>query len=351
MKFSLAILAGLFAGASAGNMGNCDEQASCMEFTIEENDGGDCGDTCYYEVCMIYSNFPQCPKGGDAYSHTCLKDPSTCQDATGFALATKYESGGVLKAGGTQCQKIAPGNTAEFYIKDGNEVCGAHTKYYDLDHVYTATCDDLVDLGISNCGGNAEQHKACVWRVDVPVTCTDPPVVTDAPVPNECEYFDLNFDSLARGEYITNQFEATHGIEISCSGGLYGCRTFDSSIPYGEWDEAGAVDMCKTGSCDLGNCSGKKNDCGDPDLGTPNNACTNTTGFGEGSGGRPGQPGEICWSLGNFLVIDENGPSYPPDDRVGGTVHFTFTNGPVDLVSVDHMDNELAEHYTINVSL
>lgn len=172
--------------------------------------------------------------------------------------------------------------------------------------------------------------------------------ITFAIAAETCDYYDLNFDQLARGEYVTSQFLASHGVDISCTGGSWGCRVFDSEIPYGEWDVSGAVNDCKSGACDLGDC-GSKNDCGDPDLGTPNNACTNTTGYGEGNGGKPGAVGEICWSLGKLLVVDEGGPSHPPDDRVGGTMLFTFNN-PVELISIDHMDNEAAEDYQIFVS-
>lgn len=166
-----------------------------------------------------------------------------------------------------------------------------------------------------------------------------------------CEYYDLNFDHLARGEYVTNQFSASHGVDISCTGGAWGCRVFDSAIPYGAWDVANGIDACKSSSCKPGSCSSSnKNKCGDPDLGTPNKACTNTTGtgFGEGIGGQPGQAGEICWSLGKLMVVDENGPTQPPDDRVGGTMLFSF-DYPVDLISLDHMDNEAAETYQIYV--
>jgi hypothetical protein len=53
--------------------------------------------------------------------------------------------------------------------------------------------------------------------------------------------------------------------------------------------------------------------------------------------------------LGNLLIIDEMGPDYPPDDAVGGEIRFDFAQ-PVEMVMIDHMDNEGAESYVIEVS-
>jgi hypothetical protein len=53
--------------------------------------------------------------------------------------------------------------------------------------------------------------------------------------------------------------------------------------------------------------------------------------------------------LGNLLIIDELGPAYPPDDAVGGEIRFDFAQ-PVEMLVVDHMDNEGAEDYLIKVS-
>lgn len=43
------------------------------------------------------------------------------------------------------------------------------------------------------------------------------------------------------------------------------------------------------------------------------------------------------------------GPDYPPDDAVGGEIRFDFAQ-PVEMVMIDHMDNEGAESYVIEVS-
>ena len=72
-----------------------------------------------------------------------------------------------------------------------------------------------------------------------------------------CTLYDLNFDELSRGDYVTDQFVASHKVDISCTGGSHGCRIFDSNIPYGDWNVAGATNTCKSASCTLGNCSNK----------------------------------------------------------------------------------------------
>lgn len=81
---------------------------------------------------------------------------------------------------------------------------------------------------------------------------------------------------------------------------------------------------------------------------TPNEACPGG-GFGVGAGGAPGQPGEICYGLGNLLIIEENGSNRPPDDAVGGTIEFTF-HQPVEMLMIDHMDNEGYEGYKIELT-
>ena len=47
-------------------------------------------------------------------------------------------------------------------------------------------------------------------------------------------------------------------------------------------------------------------ECGDPDLGSPNERCS-PPGPGIGEGGEPGMPGENCEALGNVLIIQEVG--------------------------------------------
>jgi hypothetical protein len=92
---------------------------------------------------------------------------------------------------------------------------------------------------------------------------------TDATAQDGCEYYDLSMDSLARGSYVSDQFTASHKVDISCfstkSSADGRCRVFDSAIPAGEWDVPGSVSKCQTGNCNGGSCF--DGDCGDPDLG------------------------------------------------------------------------------------
>ena len=82
-------------------------------------------------------------------------------------------------------------------------------------------------------------------------------------------------------------------------------------------------------------------------LQTPNEFCP-TPGPGKGDGGKPGTVGENCWPLGNILIVDENGNDIP-DDAVGGDITFTFAN-PVEMLSIDQLDNEGSEDYQMEVS-
>ncbi len=77
---------------------------------------------------------------------------------------------------------------------------------------------------------------------------------------------------------------------------------------------------------------------GDTDLGTPN---IDFGGPGIGSGGSSGAPGENSQSLGNILIISEDGDSSDPDDNArGGKLIFTFdtprTVESVAVIDVDH---------------
>ena len=54
MKFTLAVLAGLFASTTAAPIADCDVQAGCIAFSVTEvADGSTCGGTdCKYQVCV-----------------------------------------------------------------------------------------------------------------------------------------------------------------------------------------------------------------------------------------------------------------------------------------------------------
>lgn len=160
-----------------------------------------------------------------------------------------------------------------------------------------------------------------------------------------CGTYEVDFGSFARGEYLTTQLKADYGIEVRCSSDEgYGCRIFDTAVAWGEW-ESGSGCACK-----MENCSDqKKKDCGDTDLAAPNAACPGG-GMGEGEDGGPDAEYPNCEPRGNVLIIDENGPSKPPDDSVnGGKMRFLF-DYPTDLDEVCFLDVDGEEQTWLSVS-
>ena len=136
-----------------------------------------------------------------------------------------------------------------------------------------------------------------------------------------CQTYEIDFEGFARGEKITNQLFDDYGVSVSCYNNnkykQYGCRIFDTAVPVGNWPYS---------SCQ---------DCGDKDLGSPNYSCG---GPGWGDAGKVGQPHENCEALGNVLVVDENGPHYPPDDSIyGGKMIFDFEH-PVNTKEICFLD-------------
>ena len=114
----------------------------------------------------------------------------------------------------------------------------------------------------------------------------------------------LNFNTLTRGEYVTDQLLAEFGVTVSAEsdtgyvpGG--GARAFDTSNPGG--------------------------DDGDDDLGSPNEACEGG-GPGHGPGGAPDQPFPNCEPQGIVLIIQESDKETPDDNSAGGVISFFFTN-------------------------
>lgn len=113
-----------------------------------------------------------------------------------------------------------------------------------------------------------------------------------------CEPLEINFNELSRDEYVQNQY-AAYGLTLSATGGFGGKpRIFDTSNPGSSED-------------------------GDPDLGSPNEAC-HPSGPGVGAGGSPGNhPGENCEAQGNGLIVEEDGVGNPDDNQVGLTANYT----------------------------
>ena len=75
----------------------------------------------------------------------------------------------------------------------------------------------------------------------------------------------------------------------------------------------------------------------DDDLGSPNETFG---GPGKGDGGEQGQPGENYDTLGNVLIISEDGDQSDPDDNAGGgVITFTFDT-PTPVLSIPILDTE-----------
>lgn len=165
-----------------------------------------------------------------------------------------------------------------------------------------------------------------------------------------CQDFSMDFSDHERGTYITDNFSGGFGLVVECeandSDNDHGCRIFDTAVPYGEWESGSGC------ACSMENCSeSKKGDCGDPDLGAPNDQCP---GGGPGhsednSAGGPDSDFPNCEARGNVLVIDENGAGKPPDDaQLGGKMRFKFES-PVQPDAICFLDVDGAEQTFVSV--
>lgn len=119
--------------------------------------------------------------------------------------------------------------------------------------------------------------------------------------PSACEKTTVNFDKSADGTDLSpplcveNEWKSL-GLTLFAEGG-------EGSLP------------CLFDTAD----PRPNEDCGDADLGSPNEACT-PPGPGEGEPGAPGGPGENCEERGNVLIIQEPGSDCPDDNQDGGTL-------------------------------
>ncbi|MEM7351344.1 MAG: SdrD B-like domain-containing protein [Acidobacteriota bacterium] len=119
---------------------------------------------------------------------------------------------------------------------------------------------------------------------------------------------DFEGNALPAGTILTDQL-ASFGITVSSANPANPPMIFDSANPTG----------------------------GDNDLGTPNET---VGGPGVGSGGEVGQPGQNLQSLGNVLILSEDGDATDPDDNAGGgTLIFDFANEVrIDRVAILDID-------------
>ena len=167
-----------------------------------------------------------------------------------------------------------------------------------------------------------------------------------------CEPTVIDFEGYDRTTYITNQYQPDL-LTVSCTGTYFGCRIFDTAVPYG-WTSGNCasctleyVDPANDAVC--GDNNVLKDLCGDPALGSPNKLCA-TPGYGVGAGGEPGSAYANCDALGKVMIIDENGPWNPPDDsKSGGEMTLAFAQ-PVEVNHLKFLDNVNTGTIKIDVS-
>ena len=118
--------------SSGGSISTCSQQKNCLQWSIEEDNSGDCGDDCAYMVCVTVTlDDDSCIKSSsDSISHTCKKNEScTAGDNGSFSNADEV---GNVGSGDMQCQIRSAGDTAMFLFKDGkndaNEGCGLSSR-------------------------------------------------------------------------------------------------------------------------------------------------------------------------------------------------------------------------------
>ncbi len=183
---------------------------------------------------------------------------------------------------------------------------------------------------------NLSSHRSCLFLAGC---------LALAPLSAGASTTTIDFDGLPRGEYVTTQYTVGSGVVFTGFGGAnWGARIFDTNIPTGNWATSNPLYDPADPSF------------GDLDLGSPNEASP-IPGPGVGSGGAPGQPGENSVPLNNILILDENGPEFPPDDQeIGGTIVASFATPQffvgagllsVDGVEIDVYDTSFGAPLTI----
>ena len=159
---------------------------------------------------------------------------------------------------------------------------------------------------------------------NAPTSAPSPQPSTVAPT--ACPYFEVDFASLPSGTYVTDQLKDAYLISISAEGGHTpggAARLFDTSNP------------------------GTKA-IGDPDLGSPNEACG---GPGVGQGGHPDSDYPNCEPLGNVLIIQEvnDHMDIPDDNNKGGVITFEFEE-PAQVAELKILDIDSDPTPSVTVS-
>jgi hypothetical protein len=194
MKLSIALFtilsAALATAVQALPMVTCEEQARCLDFSIEQVYPGDTctGAECEFVICMTVAYGGDCDKDG-SISHTCEKASDECvevepEEADGAGFVGGGFNSAVYMSGITDkyfsCQTVMAGATAEFLMKDGNGECAEPMIGYDgyvgegvpEGSVMCQRLEDLYDVD-GSCTGN--HNKECAWTVKAPACNKDVP--------------------------------------------------------------------------------------------------------------------------------------------------------------------------------
>ena len=238
--------------------------------------------------------------------------------STTFALATFTDPGFTSSTAGTQETFTATvdwGDGSPVETITGVTVVNGSpgvltTGSISADHVYAAAGVFTVAVTISDDDGESNSTT-----LNIEVNADDP---TGACLP------DIDFDRglaggmLPAGTIVTDQW-SLWGVNVTTDDPVHHpAMIFNSSAPSG----------------------------GDTDLGSPHQ---DFGGPGIGSGGASGAAGENSDSLGNVLIISEDGDSGNPDDNAaGGTLIFTFDH-PVQLDEIRLLDIDSNETTTITL--
>jgi len=218
---------------NAGPANTCDDQSSCIQFSVNKLDTDACsvGGECTVEVCMYVSGgLSGCGKGaGKTFSHMCMQGnangcaewsdaaqtiPQMGKDS-GTSCTATGEGSGVAAFGGKcetgsdvlMCQEGKPGQTLHWILKDGNDEGGEDKTYtmpYYLEGAAGCSSTSVKCFNnVYNCGNSdAQKAKERTWSFTIPEAdggscdpcgsspttpatdppATDPPATTPTPI-------------------------------------------------------------------------------------------------------------------------------------------------------------------------
>jgi hypothetical protein len=141
----------------------------------------------------------------------------------------------------------------------------------------------------------------------------------------------LDFNTLAPGQYVTDELEGAWGVTINA--------VDDGGSGYTPGGAARVFDTNNPGT------SGS----GDPDLGSPNESCSGG-GPGVGAGGADGSLYENCIPLNNVLIIQESDKAEWDDSKHGGYIEFIFTD-KVYIQELAILDIDSRPHMEVTITV